>query len=286
MTFIDPTSGNASSALFTTSPTPPPSSNQFDQQTFLKLLVAQLKYQNPLSPTDGTEFLSQTAQFTQLESMQKIEKLMTAQAAASEVLEASSMVGRRAQIALPAGQLGQKAATTQIAFGGTLPKDAQVGTKVDSTMTVLTRDGAKVPLRTQLTKLADGTNGESNWELRVYSSTTQISGPHTVTFDANGNRTSADPVVTGQQLDEVPSQRGMWDLAGITLKLGSGSDLTRLRVGDGGSTFSAFTQNGSDGQSVTGIVSGVRFTADGPLLRIGDRELPLTNVMEVQVIPT
>ncbi len=286
MTFIDPTSGNASSALFTTSPTPAPTGNQFDQETFLKLLVAQLKYQNPLSPTDGTEFLTQTAQFTQLESLQKIEKLMTAQAAASEVLEASSMVGRRVQIGLPIGQRGQMSATTQVAFGGALPKDAQVGTKVDSTMSVLTRDGNKVPLRTQLTKLGNGANGESNWELRVYSSTTQISGPHTVTFDSNGNRTTPDPVVTSQQLDEVASQRGKWDTAGITLKLGSGSDLTRLRVGDGESTFSAFTHNGSDGQSVTGIVSGVRFTADGPLLRIGDRELPLTNVMEVQVIPT
>jgi flagellar basal-body rod modification protein FlgD len=37
------------------------------KDTFLKLLVAQLKNQNPLSPTDGTQFLTQLAQFTQLE---------------------------------------------------------------------------------------------------------------------------------------------------------------------------------------------------------------------------
>ncbi len=286
MTFIDPLSGNASSAIYTTGTTAAPPDNQFDQETFLKLLVAQLKYQNPLSPSDGTEFLTQTAQFTQLETLQKMEKLLTAQAAASETLEASSMVGRRVEIALPLGQQGAKTATTQIGFGGNLPKDARVGTKVESTMSVLTRDGDQVPLRTEMTKLADGANGETNWSMRVFASTTQISGPHTVTFDATSNRTSPDPVITMQQLDEVPSQRGKWDSSGITLQLGTSSDLTRLRVGDGATTFAALTQNGSDGKSVTGIVSGVRFTADGPLLKIGDRELPLTNVMEVQVINT
>jgi flagellar basal-body rod modification protein FlgD len=38
-----------------------------DKSTFLKLLVAQLKYQNPLNPADGVQFVTQLAQFTQLE---------------------------------------------------------------------------------------------------------------------------------------------------------------------------------------------------------------------------
>ncbi len=35
--------------------------------TFLKLLVEQLKNQDPLNPQDGTQFVAQLAQFTQLE---------------------------------------------------------------------------------------------------------------------------------------------------------------------------------------------------------------------------
>lgn len=38
-----------------------------DQQAFLKLLMAQLKNQDPLAPTDGTQFVTQLAQFSQVE---------------------------------------------------------------------------------------------------------------------------------------------------------------------------------------------------------------------------
>ncbi len=42
------------------------------KETFLKLLVAQIKNQNPLNPADGIEFVSQLAQFSQLEQMMQI----------------------------------------------------------------------------------------------------------------------------------------------------------------------------------------------------------------------
>ena len=44
-----------------------PTSRLANEQTFLQLLVAQIKNQNPLNPTDGTQFVTQLAQFSQLE---------------------------------------------------------------------------------------------------------------------------------------------------------------------------------------------------------------------------
>jgi len=38
-----------------------------NENTFLKLLVAQLKNQDPLNPQDGTQFVAQLAQFSGLE---------------------------------------------------------------------------------------------------------------------------------------------------------------------------------------------------------------------------
>jgi flagellar basal-body rod modification protein FlgD len=40
-----------------------------NEQMFLQLLVAQLKNQDPMSPTDGTQFVSQLAQFSELEQV-------------------------------------------------------------------------------------------------------------------------------------------------------------------------------------------------------------------------
>ncbi|MEJ7606025.1 MAG: flagellar hook capping FlgD N-terminal domain-containing protein [Bryobacteraceae bacterium] len=39
------------------------------KDSFLQLLVAQIKNQNPLSPADGTQFIAQLAQFSELEQM-------------------------------------------------------------------------------------------------------------------------------------------------------------------------------------------------------------------------
>ena len=44
------------------------------KDTFLKLLVAQLKYQNPLEPTDSAAFMAQTAQFTVVEKLDALTK--------------------------------------------------------------------------------------------------------------------------------------------------------------------------------------------------------------------
>jgi flagellar basal-body rod modification protein FlgD len=55
------------------SSTPPPSSASSaldpvaNEQTFLQLLVAQLQNQDPTNPQDGTQFVSQLAQFSSLE---------------------------------------------------------------------------------------------------------------------------------------------------------------------------------------------------------------------------
>ena len=52
--------------------------NKAEQQKsqFLQLLVAQLKEQNPLDPKDGTEFISQLAQFSSLEELINIRTAM------------------------------------------------------------------------------------------------------------------------------------------------------------------------------------------------------------------
>jgi flagellar basal-body rod modification protein FlgD len=43
-----------------------------DKETFLKLLVTQIQNQDPLNPTDSTQFVTQLAQFSELEQMTNV----------------------------------------------------------------------------------------------------------------------------------------------------------------------------------------------------------------------
>jgi flagellar basal-body rod modification protein FlgD len=92
MTAIDPFAG-VRAGTNTTTPTAKSPDDQFGKDTFLKLLVAQLRYQNPLDPQDGSEFLAQTAQFTMVEKLTALEASTKTQLSANQVLTASTMIG-------------------------------------------------------------------------------------------------------------------------------------------------------------------------------------------------
>ena len=62
-----------------------------DKDAFLQLLVAQMKYQDPLEPTSNTEYISQYAQFSQVEQMQNMASTM-------ELSRASTMVGKMVEV--------------------------------------------------------------------------------------------------------------------------------------------------------------------------------------------
>lgn len=93
------------------------------QDDFLKLLVTQLKNQDPLKPTDNTEFVSQLAQFSQLEQSAKqaqlLQQSLDAQTASLQ-FTLLPMVGRTVTIGHPLVQLGEGPAT----FGYSLEKNA------------------------------------------------------------------------------------------------------------------------------------------------------------------
>ena len=51
--------------------------NTLGQDAFLKLLVTQMQYQDPMEPMKDTEFIGQMAQFTSLEQLTNLNKTMT-----------------------------------------------------------------------------------------------------------------------------------------------------------------------------------------------------------------
>ena len=71
-----------------------PKADAMGKDAFLKLLVAQLKYQNPLSPTDGAEFMAQTAQFTVVEKLDELAKQNAELLSSNRALGASGLIGK------------------------------------------------------------------------------------------------------------------------------------------------------------------------------------------------
>ncbi len=72
--------------------------NTMGLQDFLKILLTQLNYQDPLKPMDNQEFMAQMAQFTALEQSQrlneKLDLLITNQAA----LQSVGLIGRTVDV--------------------------------------------------------------------------------------------------------------------------------------------------------------------------------------------
>lgn len=62
-----------------------------DKDAFLQLLVAQMKYQDPMQPTSNTEYIAQYAQFSQVEAISNM-------ATSMDLSRASSLVGQEVYI--------------------------------------------------------------------------------------------------------------------------------------------------------------------------------------------
>jgi len=70
-----------------------------DFQSLLKIILTQLTYQDPLKPVDNFQFVSQLAQFSQLQQSQTLNDQITSLLSAQAATQATSLLGRTVDIA-------------------------------------------------------------------------------------------------------------------------------------------------------------------------------------------
>lgn len=68
-------------------------------QSLLKIILTQLTYQDPLKPLDNTEFVSQLAQFSQLQQTQTLNDQMTSLLSAQSAMQATTLLGKTVDVA-------------------------------------------------------------------------------------------------------------------------------------------------------------------------------------------
>ena len=76
-------------------PTADPQASQLDKDAFLKLLVAQMKYQDPLQPSTNEDFIATTAQFTTVEKLDELAKQGANTALVNSLATAGALVGKQ-----------------------------------------------------------------------------------------------------------------------------------------------------------------------------------------------
>lgn len=106
------TSLSNSSNTTATDPLPigePAPNASLDKDAFLKLLVAQLKYQDPTAPTDVSQMMAQTSQLTMVERLDEISAGIDRLGGSAPLSNAASMLGR--EITFDAGGLAPITAT-------------------------------------------------------------------------------------------------------------------------------------------------------------------------------
>lgn len=69
--------------------------DQLNKDLFMKLLVAELKHQNPMQPTDPSSFLQQSAQFSMIEKLDQLTKQGETSSQISQMTTAAAFIGKR-----------------------------------------------------------------------------------------------------------------------------------------------------------------------------------------------
>lgn len=197
--------------------------NQLDKDAFLKLLLTQMKNQDPTNPLKSHEMAAQLAQFTQLEKLTNIDDSIGGLRKDQQPIqsyESLNLIGKAVS-----GDSSKIIHATQgeshnVRFN--LPQDAQKA-KVEI------KDAAGAVVRTmELTALKKGKN-DFNWNGQLDDGTKANPGDYSVLISAIGNN---------------------------------------------GHKLAAETR-------FDGVIDGVQFTSQGPMLTIGKQQLRLSDVSKI-----
>lgn len=163
-----------------------PANMQIDQTGFLQLITAQMKSQNPLSPADPTQFVTQLEGMSQVSAMQSMQSSMQA----SAIMNGTTLIGH--SVLAPGTQA---TLATGGAIGGAVT--APAGT---SKLTVSVQDSKGATVDTFNVTPAQSGLTSFVWKGATPSGVTAAAGTYTigVTATVDGKTQTLDPLVVNK----------------------------------------------------------------------------------------
>jgi flagellar basal-body rod modification protein FlgD len=89
-----------------------------DKDAFMKLLITELRYQDPTRPMEDREFIAQMAQFSTLEQMSNMNKEIVGLVKSSRTSEAFSLLGKHIDALNPATNRRVSGVVTSVQYNG------------------------------------------------------------------------------------------------------------------------------------------------------------------------
>ena len=91
---------------------------ELDQDAFLKLLTTQLRFQNPLEPQNGAEFVSQLATFSSLQGITNLNTTFTDMLRLQELTQGVFLIGQKITFLPPGSSTPQTGKVASISIDG------------------------------------------------------------------------------------------------------------------------------------------------------------------------
>ena len=158
--------------------------------TFLQLLITQLKNQNPLEPLDTNQFTQQLVQFTSVEQQLKTNEFL-------EAMMQSSQNTANAQAVSYVGKTVTASGATTDLLDGAANWIYRVDAAAENT-NITIKDASGNVVYTENLSLAAGTD-QIVWDGTTSSGTQLTSGRFTITIDARDGNGKYVPVTTEMQ---------------------------------------------------------------------------------------
>lgn len=173
------------------------SSNKLGKTDFLNLLVTQMKYQDPMEPTDNTEYVAQLAQFSQLENSQNVSTSMDSLTKSmTSFMNMQTLNSQSATNASTTALLGKQVRVSQSELdhkGGKTDFKVHLGSGVDSAKLVIrdSKDKVIASLDVSAKDNKTGADVAVSWDGKNTEGKIALSGAYTLEVVKGDGTTSA-----------------------------------------------------------------------------------------------